>query len=416
MLFFKRKEGEMAQKLAQDVFENWISYQEIFDYVDLEVVGRDLTTENLSFFKSKYSALLDSLKIFFTFFNLFSCEKLEQLQVLDDKFLKKKFSVLHELVQNDMQGFIDFLRKHNFVKICADQKIGKAGENRLSREYKNLLKALFFKKNVKERETLLFAVSNKFFHYCFAQKTWPQFKKMLSNKKDYPVIDFLFSNLWWNLAGSGWKNWSAEVLKSLKKDANKGKEVVYIAGGCDVYQLIKAGVYNVTVIDPFLPSQLDYYFDTWHWLVDEGDEDEIIFQQDNLIMKKEVFEQDSNSFTIKLSTGRKKTFKQSVTVWNVYCAKTDKKLGKYKFERRLANQDDFKNAKNKSLLISFNELYFITIPQEAGGWGIDPYKLDINLNLHVKQLHYNISTQVLRNMRDAFDLDYDYLALGSCVD
>lgn len=74
--------------------------------------------------------------------------------------------------------------------------------------------------------------------------------------------------------------------------------------------------------------------------------------------------------------------------------------------------------KGKTLLISFNELHFITVPPEFDGWGISPYELDKEVQLFVKQLRYPINKPIMQNMQHAALANYLYLkfiSLGSCI-
>ena len=130
-----QKEDRIVKK-AEEVFENWIDFQEVFEDVNFEQMGEELSEKNLSFFKSKYQDLLIHLNIWGCFFDVFSVSLLKKFKVLSDEELKKRFCRLYRLLENDMQGFIAYLKKSGFVQIFLDGKYDKATRNRLMSRYK----------------------------------------------------------------------------------------------------------------------------------------------------------------------------------------------------------------------------------------------------------------------------------------
>lgn len=198
----------------------------------------------------------------------------------------------------------------------------------------------------------LFSIANYFFRYCFSEQTFDKFSDLLLEKSMHPVVRLFLSVIWVELAGTGWRFFHKNTLKLLKKEHQRGKRIIYVGGGSDIYQLIKQGIYNVTIIDPQLPSQLSFYAAGWQWLVKGedsnfgiGDEIHFTFQDRNVVMKRIGFSQ-GDTFRAHLSDGSQKTIKKSKTTWVVY---DDHDFGIMEFDRRFVDQSDFENHENKAL-------------------------------------------------------------------
>ncbi|MFA6991187.1 MAG: hypothetical protein WC192_04025, partial [Candidatus Babeliales bacterium] len=234
----------------------------------------------------------------------------------------------------------------------------------------------------------------------------------------YPIVRMIYSIMWNYLAGHGWKDWSKSTLSVLKDLTKNGGAVVYIAGGTDIYQLLKYGIYNITVIDPVLPSQPNYYSDIWDWLVVSKTENNGIgdvvnynFGDRKIVMKRTSFNK-TGSFQAELSFGKIIDIIQSRTQWTVY-DDLGNELGNVIFERRFCRQDDFVKKDNSHLLISFNELYYIASNNLNDSWGIDISKIGDNFKMFVKQLQSPIDKNVLCNMQKADNSDFSFIKLGS---
>ncbi|MCK4650864.1 hypothetical protein KAT08_01690 [Candidatus Babeliales bacterium] len=430
-------------KRADEVFEKWTKIQNVFKEINIEKFGNNLDNTVFIFLKSRYASVLNFLQTLSVVFDLLPKEYIEngflKTSIPSDDLLEKRFKYLCNLFQNDIPGFINYLRKNNFL----NKRTNSFSVSGNLDEYRDILSLIFFCKNIFDMEQVLFSVANKFFEYCFYKKTWPMFEKLQLNEDEHSITKFLYSIMWFHLAGNGWKNWSARALKNLKKEAKNGKEIVYIAGGSDIYQLIKNGVYNIRIIDPLLPSQPKYYAQGWNFLIhpsslagvsyfnldgsllesDKVDEkdgigDIIEFNVDSkkIVMKRESFKFIGDTLRSKLSIGKIAQIEKSETVWGIYDW-NGKKLGKFTIERRFVGQDDFEYKDDRVILISFNELYFISTTINKGGWGINPYRFDKKLKIFVKQLHNPIKSCVSQNMRKAFEqLEFNYIALGTCID
>ena len=93
-------------------------------------------------------------------------------------------------------------------------------------------------------------------------------------------------------------------------------------------------------------------------------------------------------------------------------------LGSYVLERRFVTQADFTTAADKTFLMSFNELFYVTLPDFMEGWGIEPAKFPEDLNIVIKQLRRPVSKKMMCNMRIADLLnttDFKFISLGTCI-
>jgi len=225
-----------------------------------------------------------------------------------------------------------------------------------------------------------------------------------------------------NFSATGWHNWSSQCLKNLKQAADEGKRIVYIAGGSDLYQLITRGIYNITVIDPQLPSQPKYYTNEWAWIMkgagqDGGRGDQIVFEEQKITMTRVGYLEVQKPFKARLEDGQVISINPSKTTWMI-TDKEGKQLGTYILERRFVEQNDFKTTDDRALLISFNELFFIALPDALNGWRIEPSKFDDNFTMFVKHLHEPVAKAEVCNIRTAAMLnasDFKFICLGSCI-
>src|SRR5207249_8602829 len=116
-----------------------------------------------------------------------------------------------------------------------------------------------------------------------------------------------------------------------------------------------------------------------------------------------------------IATGEILEIPHSTTTWR-FADHHGNILGHYILERRFCEQGDFANEQNKTLLMSFNELYFACLPNILNGWNIEPSQFDNNLSIVVKQLRKPVSKQMAVNMRIASLLnatDFKFIALGT---
>jgi len=268
-----------------------------------------------------------------------------------------------------------------------------------------------------EHGKYMFSLAQTAFFHLF-DTGWASCYRMFSDPEQHPVLRFLYSIIWSPLAGSGWKEWSSESLQRLQELAARGKTIRYIAGGCDISELISAGIYNIQIIDPMLPTQPRYYIKDWEWLIGgEGQGralgDAITFPKGIRLVRSAYDEHPKKKLQVKLADKSSASLPESVTTWEVRNAAHDV-LGEVTFERRFCTADDFAPAKKHVLLMSFNELHFIACA-DAENWGIDPRKLSKNVEVHIKQLHRPVTARMMCNLYKADDSPFSFIRLGSCV-
>lgn len=409
-------------KNADEVFTKWREWQRIMPDQDIAKVGASLDDGYLKAFKNQYEKTVPLLApvspLLATLTSGYINEYGYVLRSPLSPDIKNTMSMIYQCAHNDMQGLVDFLKSTELFK----NNIRSASENI---EMNNALFQLLFAHPSEEvAGQLLFAVANRFFEYCFQEATFPAFEKMLLDKSAHPVSRMLYSVAWHNLAGNGWKHWHEDSLKALKEKADQGNQITYIAGGSDIYQLIKAGIYNIKNIDPQLPSQPKYYTNDWQFILkgdgqDHGVGDTIVFKFDDRVitMERVGMQYTGTAFKARIATGDVIELPHSITIWAIKDADGNK-LGQYTLERRFCQQSDFATAPKKTILMSFNELYFIVLPQMFGGWGIETSKFAPDLSIVVKQLRKPVSKQMVSNMHIATLLnntDFKFIALGTCI-
>ncbi len=436
------------KKNAYDVFKKWADpdsefYQHVF--TDCSINSMDQKINN-AFFESMHECFDDNKKLLKPIKSF-----LEHMLGLDwdsdhvhysgsvKRRVTRRLEKFYDLLEHDMPAFVEYLKEKKLGGIALDKLDDKGNFDFMMDRYNAALDLFFPFDEEREQEKWLFAVANRFFRFCFEQESFDYFHSVFKRKAYRPIARLLYSVIWENLSGEGWKFWHAQCLDRLKQDFDAGKEIVYIAGGCDFYRLIEHGIYDITIIDPLLPrTQHTYYIPDWAWFIKgsgkrAGIGDELVFSfdeqksktkaqtgkkkaQKTIVLKRARFEQ-FEDFKAKLSSKSTVTIPKSVTVWDVHEVSSGrkKKLGSITIDRRFATQDDFKRSPKKSFLMSFNELYFIATPASLGGWGINPARFDKDFSLSIKQLAQPVTRQMIKHMREIEKADIDFIALGSCV-
>jgi len=424
--------GKQITKSAAEVFHKWFEWQRIVPTTDLTKLEQ-LSEKNIVTFQLRYEQYAALLKPLQPFLCTISAGRINSngydFRPLDvardgDAACIKNFAILNGLVDNDMSGFVRFITEHHFL--CEENVTEEhcALSHDIITKYNALSELLFAQPGDGKNDPQLFTVANRFYEYCFGEKTFPEFNKLLLNPRSYPIARMLYAVAWYNLAGNGWKNWHENSLKNLSTLAGQGHRFVYIAGGSDLYQLIAAGVYNITNIDPQLPSQPKYYTNDWQFIMqgsspDGGIGDKIIFTlpERTITMIRTSYTEPGTTFKARLAAGDVIEIPHSTTSWTLF-DQDGKQLGVYTLERRFCQQSDFDYEPNKTLIMSFNELYYIALPEQFGGWGINSSRFDPRLSIVVKQLEKPVSKQMADNMRLAALLntsDFHFIALGTCI-
>ncbi len=262
--------------------------------------------------------------------------------------------------------------------------------------------------------------TNDLVEQSFSGKQADLFLKMHSDKTQHESLQFLYTTMWSVLAEHGWCTWDSSCLKALKQEHDSGKTIVYIGGGCDIYELITNGIYNIIVIDPILPTQKNYYPDDYLYLIqgsgpDHGLNDQITGLAGNkrLTLKRSGFESMPDYISFSLPSGQQRCTQVSKTTWTVL----DKKqhpIGTIIFDRRFTTQKDFELAPDRVLLFSWNELFFVI----NGEWGIKTNQFQDDITLFIKQLRKPITKEMIDNMHHAHELNrskFKFIGLGSHV-
>lgn len=411
---------------AYDVFAKWYDWQAIMPDKDLTTMAQSLHGETL---KKHYLAGIHNLAEMTPFLDLLTASYINKdgfiLRSAVPKEIEQNFALIHKLIQDDMPALVKFLKASPMLTkelISGEQFSNNA--NQIIDKYSALFQLLFAHQDAAEAQKYLFTAANHFYEYCFQEATFPTFERMLLDPHDQPIARMLYTVIWYNLAGNGWKHWHEDCLKNLKTAADSGKTIKYIAGGSDILQMLNAGIFNIKNIDPELPSQPKYYANGWEFIIRSeaedggiGDQITIPLKNQNVIMVRTGFVLTGETFKARLNTNEIIEIPRSVTTWQIQ-DEHGTKLGEYVLDRRFCTQEDFVASENETLLMSFNELYFIGLPSFLNGWQIEPTQLPSDLNIIVKQLRKPVSREMIFNMRIAALLnatDFKFIALGTCI-
>jgi len=411
-------------KQADIVFKKWLEWQKVFEQQDFAVMKDNLTDNFAKKFSTAYQKNLQALNITLPFLtqltdNTIQKNSFQALSELNDPF-KQNLQQLYSLCSENIHDFITLLKQLGFTHNTPPF----TDANELIDADVALMNLLFTPDKTPENNEILFTLANKFFWYCFSNQTFPTFERMFLNKQEKAMVCFLYANIWFHLAGTGWKHWSRECLSNLRAASEQGKTITYIAGGSDIYQLIKHGIYNIRVIDPQLPSQPKYYTNDWQWLL-KGDSanggigDQVVFTFDNkkIVMQRRLFKLLGKQFKARLANGQMISIPVSITIWDIF-DEQGSQLGSYTIERRFCDQNDFTPHEKRAHLISFNELFFISLPDYLQGWAIKPNQFDAHLRIFVKQLARPVEKDHINHIRIASILnhsDLKFISLGTCI-
>lgn len=397
---------------ADAVFTNWLCWQKCYENYAFDEMSDHINEIFQQRFNKHYLKHQTKLTTLVPFLNDFTqgyiAENGNLIGDSIDEDLRENFLTVYSLVENNMPRFVSYLKDHNFISDETNNEDQKTvNKDMVIDKYRAFARLIFSNPNKKNEKEILFSFANHCFEYCFYPDTWPDFKQYLDDDHDHQIVRFLYSSMWENFVGKGWKDWNSQIISRIADKARQGYRVVYVAGGADIYQLLKHGVYNIDIIDPFLQTQSKFYASSdWEWLVkgrrkNGGLQDRIEFDFDGL----------------KISMIRKKYVKKgdrSITEWSVVEGKK-KQLGTVIFYRRLCEQNDFSNEQKRLMLMSFNELYYAFLPSKSGGWDINAELLPKNFEIYVKQLRMPIDVSVLQNIRWVEDSSFKFIRLGSQV-
>lgn len=404
---------------ASDVFKKWSSWQQVLP--DYNLAQTFCQTNRAPAIKACYEHNLTKLRPLSDFLAPLSDNAINRhghhITTSLPQLFTDNLTALITQAEDNIPAFIKLLKVHGFTGVSNASMIEQINA------YTALASLMLAHDNEQTHQELMFALANRFFEFCFTPQTASVFQLLFLNKQDHAMVRMMYAVMWERLAGTGWKHWHKESLDALKKATDDGKTIVYLAGGSDIYQMIARGIYSINIIDPQLPTQPKYYADQWDWLIknsqsiDGGIEDKIIFNEFNVVMKRTYYHETGEVFSMPLSNGTYAHLAQSITQWTLLDFE-ENILGTVTFQRRPMCQKDFELQENKTFLMSFNELYFVALPQNLGGWGIEPAHLPQGFTMVIKQLRKPVTKTMIGAMRNASLLnasDLKFIDLGTCV-
>ena len=395
-----------------DVFEKWMKIQRIYPDKNISHFKNQLNDSFVSTFKSRYEENFTTLNKMTPFFEALTNNQINgngyQLRYPLNAEMKNCLDLLYDTLEQNPAAFINLLKNNNFATLQINKEELEHHYDHTIEKYKAFLRLLFAHRNQYQEDIYLFAAANRLVEYCFSDATFPHYQSMMMNQKNYPIARFLHTTIWSQLVGLGWKHWHEDCLNNLKRKADEGCTLTYIAGGTDVYQFLKKGIYSIDVIDPFLPSQERYYSENWEWFIKSpegddggiGDQVNCTFDNKRITLKRTLFTE-GDAFYSKLSSDKVLEIKKSITLWSVLNADTDEILGTIKFDRRPVNQADFANDPKKVIVSSYDEIICAISSDMLKGWGIDPDKIADSTEIFIKQLRKPFTKDMLKNIRIA---------------
>ncbi|KKQ33209.1 MAG: hypothetical protein US49_C0002G0104 [candidate division TM6 bacterium GW2011_GWF2_37_49] len=426
VLFFVLDTGYSVSWRADDFFGDWMQWQHSYSPQLLSSMKDHLNSNFLNGFKVKYGKHQDELKQMVPFLSwfghgLFVCNGQlgSDLNLLE---CHDKFGQVYEWLGTNPGSLLSFLKNDsNFTNEEINLLEQNSDINAVINKYKSFAKLLFACPDKHLRGAYLFSLADQLFKWCFSPEHWSEFKSYLEDPKSHPVARFAYSIMWNYLVGRGWKDWNAKAIEDIKQKTQHGATLVYVAGGTDILQLLKNKIYNIYIIDPFLPTQGRYYSDSsWErWIKGSGKDfgkgDSVVFDFNDhkISMVRSDFKK-NGEFQAKVSTGEPVKLDSSVTEWTVIGAR-GKILGKVVFDRRFATQSDFCTSKNRVVFMSFNEMYHAFQPTKNGGWGMDLSKISDNSNIYIKQLTFPVNKAYLNAINESEAIKFNFIRLGSCA-
>lgn len=395
--------------LPGEIFEKWAKIQYIVQDHDLVDLVPSLDDAYLARFKKNYEANLPLLRTLQPLLSKITDgainEKGYLFQPPMSDGMRSNIATLLEMLDQNPVELVAYLQAFNFKDI-SETTDKSQNFNFTVEKYKAFVRLLLSTKTPRMDEEFGIALANRLTEMCYELETFPAYQATMQHAEHHSIARMLHTIIWYNIIGTGWKLWHADCLRAIKDAAAAGKRIKYLAGGNDVYTLLCQGVYDITVIDPFLPSQARYYANGWEWLLSGAINDEIVGpfgdQELKLVRTKQV---EGEPFIAK-SGGQFVSLKRFTTTWTVYNAVTDKELGTIVFERRFTQQGDLVPDDACVFLMSYDEFIYLGLPSLLDGWGITPNSIDPNFTCHIKQLRKPVDRDFLNNLRIASITNY----------
>jgi hypothetical protein len=420
----QKTENTPTIQTSSNVFDKWLEIQEERVDHNLDMFKGEVDSQFINIFLEKMpESIVPQTTFIFPRSTVF--EHLSKEEIIHAANHIKK---MRGYLENDITSLVDYLVFHKFtsfeISMLEQWEVNNESLSALLLKYREFLESIVHDIEYENKYSILNSIANRFFEYCFYPSTFNHFNTLIKNKENYPVARFLYEIIWYYLARGEWYVWHKNSLFNLKREHDQGKEIVYIAGGNDIFQLISSGIYNIRNIDPLYPTQKKYYSEGWDFLArsagaNHGIGDTVVFddplnKEKNIVMKRIKYEETGLIAAAIEIEDKVVNIPESITVWSIE-TKDGKKLGKYTLERRFVEQKDFRATPDKALTVSFNELYFIMTASDEN-WGINPHKFGKNIVLHVKQLRAPINRKVLMNIRKIQESEFPNRFGSSVVD
>lgn len=389
-----------------EIFGKWLAWQQLYkdrSFVDLQKRDDDnfLTT-----FRCVYQKNAPQLQGLIPLLSDITEQQISTTSYCLKPPLNQKmritFSTLYNYFESNLPAFFNYLQEKIILAPFINEQEQQMHYDNTIEKYKAFSRLLVAQDDEFKENEYLIALANRFFEYAYDKETFPHYRHILATNSAHPVARFLNVVMWHNLVGDGWKHWHEQTLKHIKNNADQGKEIIYIAGGNDFYQLLRYGIYNITIIDPFFPTQERYYAEGWRYLIDEssiGEEVRFGPACESIKIKCTSYESGEN-FYAKLSNKQVATLKKATITWLIY-DRDNTQIGKITIIRRPIEQQDLIYNEQKTFVVSYDELTYLAMPDILNGWNIDPTLLSDSILFYVKQLRKPVTKQTLINIRIA---------------
>lgn len=276
--------------------------------------------------------------------------------------------------------------KPNFSHTSLDKEEAASKHPVTLKKYHTALQSLFPLKNKSDQNQALFNAGNRIFTYCFSEKTFPHFNKLIQSAQHFPLVRFLHATMWTQFCDKGALHWSDECLRNLEELAHDGRTVTYIDGGYDIYQLLKHGIYNIHIINPakFTPANSEVRKLHLHMTDKSTELVTLIFGKNVITLKRTINRPGRrHRWAVKVNGERK---------------------GTIAFEQRAVTQQDLES--DNIILCSFRGMANMVKPQMAKGWNLYAGLLPADQKIYVKQLHKPVDKNTLMNLRVAETMNH----------
>lgn len=392
-----------------EIFEKWIKVQYIVNDRNLSDLTPSLNDDYLVRFRKNYESNLPLLRTLQPLLSKITADAINTsgyiFQPPMSSNMHSNIAALFAMFDKNPTQFINYLQAMKFID-PSETTDKSSNFNFTVEKYKALTRLLVSAKTPRQDEEYGIALANRLVEFCYQAATFPLYQATIQQTENHSIARMLHTIIWYNIIGTGWKLWHADCIKALQDAAQAGQRIKYLAGGNDVYTLLCNGIYNVTIIDPFLPSQARYYANGWEWLLSGKLQDEIVgmFGSQELRLLRTA-QQDGETFIAKTG-GQYMPLKKVTTTWTVYKAETDELLGTIVFDRRFTQQSDLVPDPAYVFLMSYDEFIYLGLPGILDGWGITPNSIDPSFSCNIKQLRTPVDRDFLNNLRIASITNY----------